>query len=478
MGTEFLRLRRKNAVWRVIRALLTGIIVALLLSGGLMAMFKLTSTDGRMMLCVTVGAVAGVLAMVIRWLMLHRSDLRAAEQMDAEHHLKERVQTMIAFREDNSAMLTLQREDTEEKLKSVKSYGVRKIGVFAHVGLVVLAAAVLVGGVMLPARAEEEPPVYVEPEYNATAWQLASLDELIIHVQESNMAQPAKDQTVADLQDLREVLGGSITVSALKERVIKVISNTYTYTDMVNSNDDMHDVIAAIEHDISDELSYVVGSLGNVDFNGEMDDIGFQLGRDRDVLLTLGALADEMDSQLALIPSDYVPENNYDETDVLYCALLDFAAGLHDVAALVEAGETSEVIANRLGEVTHGLKSQANLALTQQHATKQECVYVVQELCDIFGISRSECPPDPDPIYTKKSETDDDYIEGGGGAGSGDMQFAGDEQIYDYKQNEHVSYTEVVADYYASMLQAQKEGKLSEDVAEFILKYFSQLYTG
>lgn len=476
MGTEFLRLRRKNALWRVLRSLLSGIAVALLLSGGLLALFKLTSTNGRMLLCILIGAGAGLITAVACWLLLRRSDMLAAEQIDAEHSLRERVQTMIAYREDTSAMLQLQREDTEQRLKAVRSYGVGKLSVAAHVGMVVLAAAVLVGGVMLPARAEVKPPVYVEPNYDATEWQLASLDALIIHVQQSNMAQPAKDQTVEQLQALRTTLESSVTVSAFKEQVIQAITNIYSYTDMVNSNDDMHDVIAMLEHDLADDIAYVAGSLGNAQLGGDVEDIGVQLGRD-ETLPTIGQLAAGMDTQLAMIPNNYLLDNNYDETDALYQALLNFAAGLQDVAALVEAEEASDVIAGRLGEVIHTFKSEANLALEQQTVSKEECVYVVETLCSIFGISASECPADPDPTYSKKAQ-EDDYTPSGGGAGTGEMQYAGDEQVYDYKRNEHVSYTEVVGEYYASMLQASLEGELSEDVSEFILKYFSQLYTG
>lgn len=476
MGTEFLRLRRKNALWRVIRALLTGIAVALLLAGGLMALFKLTSTNDRIMLCMIIGGGSGLAVAVIRWVMLRRSDLRAAEQIDAEHGLKERVQTMIAFREEDSAMLQLQREDTESQLRGIRSYGVRAGSVVFHVGIVLLAAAVMVGGWILPARAEPVPPVYVEPEYNATEWQLASLDALIVHVQESNMAQPAKDQTVTELQTLRDSLNASITVSAFKNQVISVITNVYTYTDRVNSNDDLHDVIAAMEHDIADDLSYVIGSLGNAQFAADVEDIGYQLGQEEQ-MITLGALADELDTQLALIVSSYLAENAYDETDPLYCAMVNFAAGLHDVAALMEAEEDQAVINGRLGEVTHALKSEANLGLEQQTATKKECIYVVDSLCSIFGLSAGECPRDPDPTYSKKTD-DDNYNPSGGGAGSGEMQYGSDEQVFDYKQNIHVSYTELVAEYYAQMLQASLEGEISADMTEAILKYFSQLYTG
>ena len=58
------------------------------------------------------------------------------------------------------------------------------------------------------------------------------------------------------------------------------------------------------------------------------------------------------------------------------------------------------------------------------------------------------------------------------------MQFAGDEQVLDYKKNELVSYTTLISEYYAAMLQAELEGTLSPEMKEYILKYFSQLYTG
>ena len=475
MGTEFLRLRRKNTLWRFGRSVLTGMAVAMLIAGGLMIFFKLTTTSGQMALSACIGAGAGLVAMVVRWLMLRSNDLRAAELIDSEHHLKERVQTMIAFRDEDSAMLQLQREDTEQRLKSVSKYGVRVVSVLGHYLLVLVATAVLFFGLVMPARAEVEPPVYVEPDYNATAWQIAALEELIVHVQESNMAQPAKDETVAELQSLRSSLDASITVSAFKAKVITAIRNTYTYTDMVNSNDDMHDVFAAMEHELADDLAYLVGYIANPQFNTDAEDIGVQLGKQKKD--TFGALAAEMEPQLARIVSEYIPLNNYDETDVMYQAALEFNEGLYELAALVEAEAGDEAISSRLGEVIYTFKSQINLAVIQQCVTKDECVYVVQTLCSIFGILPNECPADPDPVYSKKGP-DEDFKEQEGAPGDGEMQYAGDEQVYDYKQNQYVSYTELVAEYYAAMVQAKQEGVISAEMAEFILRYFSQLYTG
>lgn len=476
MGTEFKRLRRKYALWCFGRSVLTGMAAALLVAGCLMIFFKLTSTNGRMLLSAAIGLGAGLVAAVLRFLALRRSDLRAAEQIDSEHHLRERVQTMIAFRDQDSVMLQLQRQDTEQKLQAVSKYGVRVVSMVGHFLMVVVATAVLLCGLVMPARAEVEPPVYVEPEFDATAWQIASLEELIVHVQQSNMAEPAKEQTIRDLQALLETLSGKVTVSAFKAQVIQVITNTYTYTDRTNSNDDIHDVIKPIDHDVAPLIAYVAGCLDNLEFNADVEDIGYQLGREWN-LPTVGELATQMQSQLEKIPSECVPENDYDETDKLYLAAVNFAAQLQDVAALVAADATAEEISHRLGEVIHTFKSEANMALEQQTVTKEECVYVVETLCSIFSIAPHECPPDPDPVYTK----DVDAEEGGdhgGGAGPGDMQYAGDEQVYDYKQNQHVSYTEVVAEYYKAMIQASLDGELSEEMVDFILKYFSQLYTG
>lgn len=476
MGKEFIRLRRKHALWCFGRAFLTGMALDLLVTGGLMIFFKLTSTNGRMAMCAGIGLGVGILAAVIRGLMLRRSDLRAAEQIDSEHGLRERVQTMIAFKDEDSVMLQLQRQDTEEKLQSVSKYGVRVLSMVGHYLMVVLATAVLFCGLVMPARAEVEPPVYVEPEFDATAWQIASLEELIVHVQESNMAEPAKGNAVQQLQQLRAALDGNVTVSVFKAQIIQVISDTYTFTDRVNSNDDMHDVVFPIENEVTSLLAYVVGSLDNVELGSDVEDFGYQLAREWN-LPNIGQFAGDLQTQLEQIPAVYVPANDYGADDRLYLATVELAAGLQEVAALLEAEESEETVNNRLGEVIHTFKTETNLALEQQTVTKKECVYVVESLCSIFGITASECPKDPDPTYTKEEEEDDNK-NNSGGAGDGEMQYAGDEQVYDYKQNQFVSYTEVVGDYYQTMIQAYLDGELSEEMKDFILKYFSQLYTG
>ena len=476
MGTEFLRLRRKNARWRFGRAVLTGMAVALLLSGGLMAFFKLTSTNAHMILCLALGLGLGLVAAVIRWVLLRRSDIRAAEQIDQEHNLRERVQTMIFFREEESPMLQMQRQDTEEKLLSVSTYGVKKLSMLGHFLAVVAATAVLVLGLILPARAEVEPPVYKEPDYAATEWQLASLEALIVHVQESNMAQQAKDETVLQLQSLRDALDKTITVTAFKNQVIEVITNVYMATDLVNSNDDMHDVVYTVDHEQAQLLSYVVGMPRNETFNGDVEDLGYQLGKEEN-LSTIAQFGADLKAQVAKIPVDYIPQNHYTAEDPLYLATAALAEGLVEVGAMIEGGSEATDVQNRLGEVIHAFKSQANLGLEQQRVTKEECVYVVENLCTIFGLSVNECPKDPDPVYSKSGK-EDDNVSSSGGAGDGEMQYAGDEQVYDYKQDKHVSYTELIAEYYAAMLQASQEGKISEEMVEYILKYFSQLYTG
>lgn len=475
MGTEFLRLKRRHTLWRVMRTAMVGLSALLLVTGVLLAFFKLTGYNARALLAIGIGAAAGVVMAVLQWLALRKSDIRSAEQIDSEHKLRERVQTMIAFRDEDSAMLQLQREDTESKLKAVKSYGIRPRSVLLHILVLVLSAAVFITGAVLPTRAAPIEPEVTEPNYDASAWQIASLEELIRHVEDSNMATVAREAVVADLRQLLETLQGDITVSAFKEKVITVISNTYASTDRVNSNDDVHDVIFDIDHDQAENLAYVAGTLDNLEFSADVEDIGYQLGLDTNLPNT-AALAAGLDAQLALLITGYMPENDYGQDDRLYQAMLTLAAGLHEVADLIEAGAEEQVISDALGQAMHTMKSAASVALEQQTVSKQECVYVVESLCGIFGISASECPKDPDPTYSKKA--DEDFSEIGGGAGTGEMQYAGDEQVYDYKQNQYASYTELIGEYYAAMLQASLEGKLSEEMVEYILKYFSQLYTG
>ena len=111
MGTQFKRLKQYNATWTVVRALAFGVSAFLLLSGVFLLLDKLRLLQLGAISFV-IGAAGGIAVGIAMLLILRKTDLRLAEKIDREQKLRERVQTMVAYQEDDGAVVQLQRQDT------------------------------------------------------------------------------------------------------------------------------------------------------------------------------------------------------------------------------------------------------------------------------------------------------------------------------------------------------------------------------
>ena len=466
MGKEFKRLKRYYAGWTLFRSLAVSLSLVLLSAGGVLLASKLHLFEATMIhyaLCAAVGAGVGVLY----WLLQSKSDQRLAETIDAEHQLHERVQTMVEYKDGDTAMLQVQREDAEQHLKSVRAFGQKKLTLAAHFVLVLVAFAVFAAGVIMPVQAIVEPPVPTEPPYEVTEWQKSAVAELIKHVQKSDMAQVVKDPTVEQLQELMAALDTKMTVSVLRGRVITVMENVYANTDAVNSNDDIYDNIHQhLSHSQAGMLAYALGALKNADRDSQIETIRAALEKEEG-LATAAALADGLDKALA--------NSAFDKDDPLYAAVATLSAKMRQVS--ISVGQADLLTArNTLGAAFGELKVSVNAALEQQELTKEECVYVVDTLCTIFGIAGTERPMDPDgEMYLQRE--DDDYVPGQGGYGTGDLQVAGDDEIYDYREHKFTAYGQLLSEYYYKQALQEMEN-MSEEVRQIVEKYFNELYTG
>lgn len=466
MGKEFKRLKRYHAAWTAFRAVAVGLSTALLLTGVLLLVTKLHILEGMpvyYLLCAVVGIGLGVLY----WLLQSKSDLRLAETIDAEHRLSERVQTMVEYQNGESAMLQVQREDTEQRLRTVRAFGQKKLTLAAHFVLILVAVAVFAVGAILPAQAIAEPTQPTEPPYEVTEWQKSAVAELIKHVEKSDMAQSVKDPTVTQLRELLTALDTQMTVSNLKARVIAVMEVVYALTDEANSNDDIYDSIhQQVEHSQAGMLAYALCALQNVERDNQIETVRVALEKDEG-LATAAALAEGLDQALA--------NSAFDENDPLYAAVASLASKLREVAAAVEAGDaaTARML---LGTAFGELKVGANAAMEQQDLTKEECVYVVDTLCTIFGITGADRPGDPDSEMLLQRE-DEDYTPSQGGYGTGDLQVAGDDEIYDYREHKYTAYGDLLKEYYYKQA-LQEMDTMSEEIRQIVEKYFNELYTG
>ena len=104
-------------------------------------------------------------------------------------------------------------------------------------------------------------------------------------------------------------------------------------------------------------------------------------------------------------------------------------------------------------------------------------MHVVDELCKIFAIPANMRPSDPDEDYSQTS--DKEYNESGGGAGTGEMQYAGKDEVYDHESDAYTAYGKLLTDrYYPLMSSKLQDGALPEELLEYIKNYYNELLTG
>lgn len=469
MGKEFKRLKRYNATWRMLRTMILGLSLVFLSLGALLALDKMHVIQADKLHYVVALAVT-LVAMAVYALIQRKTDQAIAEKIDKEHHLRERVQTMVEYRDQDTAMLQVQREDTEARLRAVRRFGQKRLTLAAHFVLLLLAFGVFAVGVVLPVQAVPQPTQPTEPPYEASEWQKAALEELIAHVEASDMLATAKEPVVAELWELRDALDTKLTSKNVQLLVVDAIRLAYKVTDEVNSNDEIHDVIQRkVLHDQADELAYALGAIGNKDREGHIAAIGEVLARE-DMLPSVMGLALMLEDALTSVVG-------FDANDPLYAATAAFAQELKP-AGEAEAQEDLENAKKHLGVAVNNLKNAANLALTQQDWTKEECVYVVDTLCDIFEIPANMRPADPDETFD--SGNNEKVPEAnGGGQGTGQMQYAGNDQIYDYQADQYELYGKLMDErYFPLMRNKLNDGSLPEEMIEFIQNYFNELQTG
>ena len=468
MGSEFKRLKRYHQIWTMIRAMAFGVAACLLLGGVLLLLGKMQILQlgvGGIALSIAVGLAVSA----VSYLALRKSDLTLAEKIDQQRHLRERVQTMVAYRDDESPVAQLQRADTEQRLQQVRTVKMQLRGMMMHVVTLTAALAVFMVALMLPAKAlqpapEETQPQPTEPFYEATAWQKAALEELISHVSQSEMAESVKDAVVENLTQLRMTLETQVRVSVLQAQVVESMVQAYELTDAANSQDDMHEVLGMVSHKVGPYLSYCFGNLVIEDYDSKMD-----------MAENLVKQNDHQDiAEIARQVLAVLQYSEFDANDDLYAAVEAFGNELTVAGEALEAKNLAG--ARRMtGEALYNLRNNAALALRQQLLTKEEAQYVVKTLSEIFSISSSQIPADPDRAFAL--EIPEEAPEVGGSQGTGEMQYPSDDKVFDYKNNLHVIYHQILDEYYKSMTNDAMDGKYSDEIEELLRKYFGNLQT-
>ena len=106
--------------------------------------------------------------------------------LDSELALNERVETMQQYKNEDSALLRLQREDSEAALSAMPTARLRFKRAWLYIAVFILGAAMLTASFFF--KKEDDPPVIIpEPAFELSGFQEKALLDLALEIESSDM---------------------------------------------------------------------------------------------------------------------------------------------------------------------------------------------------------------------------------------------------------------------------------------------------
>ena len=474
MSKGFLKFWRRMLFASLWRSVLPGVSLALGTFAVLFLLYKRMLLSLSPLLCASVALGAGLVLGAILFTCLFPYKKRLARKLDRELHMREGVQTMLAYADRQDTMMQLQREQTDQKLCATpaKRLKIRHFG--TCVVCFLLAIGMSVTAFAIPAKQPEPEPAPVETPFELGEWESIALQNLIEEVRASTMSEGAKTQTVASLESLLEALRTTKTQSRMKTLVVNTVVSVRGFVNEVVTLRAIAPILGASGSSYTKQLERALAKQDSAEFKQALDAIAVELGADDAFDVAIHVMSDEIKMALR--------NSGASEQDMLHVELDRLA---NTLASVVEKLPDYTLTWGKMqvNDAFGTAHVQISKALSQQRYDAEMGAYVEARLLEIFGLSASDLPagesgteqgPQTPGQY---DDDDDDQSVSDGGMGSGELIVGSQDVIYDPGKDDYVKYSEVIDIYNAIFLESKIDGLLSDEMAELIEAYFTALFS-
>ncbi len=522
MNESFSMIKTRRLAEAVINTVVIALSSGALVFGAMMLAFKLLMIEFPLLYHILISCCTGLVAGAVTFLICKRSPMKIAREIDTEYRLGEKIQTMVAFENEKSDILTLQREDAEASLSRLNTRKPFSKRFGTSVAAMLLAVAIMTPAVLIPMAAPPEeddtPPIEYEEPFRLSTYQEEALANLIENVKKRDIDVTLKEEIVTELTRLLGVLKttslltlmtGEVTASIIVVDLATEEKNTYKLiceTLFEGSTDEQVRNIAksivklngiAFGEDMKVINEYYRGDtvIKNEDDTPTQD--GDEGGEPVTLSDTSGAgnsstessgeetvitLAEKLDSLSTEIPR-VLADGKIPAEDKMRLALIAFAL---DVAALKsEANPNTQqsLIDTAFDKVIDDVSN----VLAAQYENKQARDYVIKKLVEIFEIERpKDLLGDKIPLLIDSEQGDGqgDTSSGiSGGYGKGEELYGSNDTIYDpFGENGagYVKYGDAFDTYYPRIeeLIAPSNTSVSEETKKILMLYFQKLSDG
>lgn len=509
MSGNFLRFKRRFQAVRIFKSLIGGVSAGLFAAGICLVLSKLAVVGFEPFVSAFVGLGISVLTGVLLYFALGKTDQKLAEELDARFSLQEKVQTMVAYRGEDGAMLSLQRQDAEQALSGIPEKDFRTKHLWISILGLCIGSAVLVTGLVVKDKHNYTPPEEVKP-FELTSMQIAGVEELIKYVNESEMDEAYKVEISTELAELLE---GLKTVKTQPEMESLLDTSMTQIASVTYASSSMTEILTPLWNTEDSYIQALAGALNTSDwtepewgdfaekyselcalFKGQADaskdEEGEQSGAEtlteEEHFTKLKWVLDNTSTKVGMA----LNESGITADDPLFTVVNKFINEEQgDISAEHLFGLA--VIAKNIPELTYdealaevdntfnGMAEEFYNVIAQQKTNTNVGEYTMKKLAALFGVSAPafERPEFADNSGGENSSEDDGKKPSDGGLGEGAV-YGSNDLVLDPLTGEYVEYGTLLDKYYAVMYEKIDNGTYTDQQIEIIKNYFALLYSG
>lgn len=503
MSGGFVKIKKLVKINNVIKSILNSAATASLLGAVFMLLKKRGIYTPSLIIFASVLGAGAVLTFVLSLLIYKKSDKKLALGLDTELSLNEKVQTMVAFKNESGSVIDMQRKDANQRLEAVKKVKITRKGRLASIIAFVIAAGMLASSILLiPQKVEAAEP---EAEYEMTDYERQLLQNLIEYVERSEAVEKEKKDVVERLKYLQDYLKDTVKESEKKNQVVSVIIDVNDAVKNVNYLDDLKE--------ISDERGFT--AVSRFADSLEILKVSTKPGA------TMSEAFAAIDISLAPTRAEFTDVNSFER-------MSDFVNEVKAALATVKNGNLTATandpfiasltaFCEEISEFCGGAKPQPSIvqeqfdiffkgtppydqalapmleqlnvkkvynALCQENINIEVGKYVVNQLMSIFNISQEMLPGEAvDMIGDSENneyappEEEEDQIITNGGLGDGNLLFGGNDTIYYPEEEDYAHYGDALAFYQNKIIDMIESGIITDErLIAYYENYFGVLF--
>ena len=502
MTGNFLKFKRKLQAIRILKALLAGVALGGLAGGIVLILSKLALLNLAPILSLPVALGVFFASGVTVYFALKTSDKKLAEELDETFALQEKVQTMVAYREEEeSGMLSLQREDAEQALASipVNKFKPKRLWIYL-VAFCVGVSSLLSGFIVKDKRNVEEPAI----PFKISAMQIAGIEELIRYVDSSEMELVFRQAVSAHLTMLLTDLKAATTQPEMETALASAMAYIQATTYDSSSSTEILNELWNTEEPFTQTLAKTLDTSEWT--NPEWGDYAEKMTAFRQAFryeppegeepLTDEEIFKKLQWNLentALKINLALQKSGIPQDDALYASLYNLAnekqgepdsEHLFGFVTIAKAPSvtTLQQAETELDNTFKGMNEELYAVISQMKKNTNVGEYTMKKLATLFPVP---LPAFERPDFSKtggnnqNGDSEDKENNGtpDGGIGEGAI-YGSDDLVLDPMTGEYVKYGTLLDRYYAVMYEKLENGTYTEEQKEIIKNYFALLYSG